>query len=53
MTESEAASSLAVQGKEGLFDRKAVERHVTRIYDKLGTSTRPGAALCALDNGLP
>lgn len=105
MTEPEAASSLAAQAQEGLFDRKAVdavltavgqkgahtrraasmalsereievlqhvareetnasiaetlgispktvERHVTHIYDKLGMSTRAGAAIYALENGL-
>ena len=105
MTESEAASSLAAQAKEGRFDRRAVdavltaagqkgahtrraasvalserevdvlryvareqtnasiakalgispktvERHVTHIYDKLGVSTRAGAAIYALENGL-
>jgi len=31
---------------------KTVERHVTHIYDKLGVSTRAGAALYALGNGL-
>lgn len=105
MSESEAASSLTAQAKEGLFDRnavdavltaagqrgvhtrrassmllsereievlrhvareetnasiaktlgispKTVERHVTHIYDKLGMSTRAGAAIYALENGL-
>jgi len=31
---------------------KTVERHITHIYDKLGISTRAGAALYALENGL-
>ncbi len=31
---------------------KTVERHVTHIYDKLGISTRAGAAIYALENGL-
>ena len=31
---------------------KTVERHVTHIYDKLGVSTRAGAAIYALENGL-
>lgn len=31
---------------------KTVERHVTHIYDKLGVTTRAGAAIYALENGL-
>lgn len=31
---------------------KTVERHVTHIFDKLGVSTRAGAALHALESGL-
>lgn len=31
---------------------KTVERHITHIYDKLGVTTRAGAALYASDNGL-
>jgi HD-GYP domain-containing protein (c-di-GMP phosphodiesterase class II) len=31
---------------------KTVERHVTHIYDKLGVTTRAGAALYATENGL-
>ena len=31
---------------------KTVERHVTHIYNKLGISTRAGAAIYALENGL-
>jgi HD-GYP domain-containing protein (c-di-GMP phosphodiesterase class II) len=31
---------------------KTVERHVTHIYDKIGVSTRAGAAIYTLENGL-
>jgi DNA-binding NarL/FixJ family response regulator len=31
---------------------KTVERHVTHIYDKIGVTTRAGAAIHALENGL-
>ena len=31
---------------------KTVERHVTHIYDKIGVSSRAGAALYALESGL-
>ena len=31
---------------------KTVERHVTHIYDKIGVSSRAGAAIHALENGL-
>jgi HD-GYP domain-containing protein (c-di-GMP phosphodiesterase class II) len=31
---------------------KTVERHVTHIYDKIGISTRAGAAIYALEKGL-
>ena len=31
---------------------KTVERHVTHIYDKIGATTRAGAALYALEKGL-
>jgi HD-GYP domain-containing protein (c-di-GMP phosphodiesterase class II) len=31
---------------------KTVERHVTHIYQKIGVSTRAGAAIHALENGL-
>ena len=31
---------------------KTVERHVTNIYNKLGISTRAGAAIYALESGL-
>jgi HD-GYP domain-containing protein (c-di-GMP phosphodiesterase class II) len=31
---------------------KTVERHVTHVFDKLGVSTRAGAALRALEDGL-
>lgn len=31
---------------------KTVERHVTHVYDKLGVTTRAGAALYATENGL-
>ena len=31
---------------------KTVERHITHIYDKIGVTTRAGAALYATDQGL-
>jgi DNA-binding CsgD family transcriptional regulator len=31
---------------------KTVERHITHIYDKIGATTRAGAALYALEKGL-
>ena len=31
---------------------KTVERHVTHIYDKIGATTRAGAALYAVEKGL-
>ena len=31
---------------------KTVERHITHIYDKIGVTTRAGAALYATDTGL-
>ena len=31
---------------------KTVERHVTHIYQKIGVSSRAGAAVYALENGL-
>jgi DNA-binding NarL/FixJ family response regulator len=31
---------------------KTVERHVTHIYQKVGVSSRAGAAVYALENGL-
>lgn len=31
---------------------KTVERHVTHIYDKLGVTSRAGAAIYALETGL-
>ena len=39
------AASLGISGK-------TVERHVTHIYQKIGVSSRAGAAVYALENGL-
>lgn len=39
------ASALGISGK-------TVERHVTHIYQKIGVSSRAGAAVYALENGL-
>lgn len=45
------ATNAAIAGLLGL-SAKTVERHVTHIYDKLGVTTRAGAAIHALENGL-
>ena len=39
-------------GKTLGISPKTVERHVTHIYDKIGATTRAGAALYATDKGL-
>jgi len=44
-------TNVAIAATLGLSP-KTVERHVTHIYDKLGISTRAGAAIYAMENGL-
>ena len=48
---SREQTNAAIAGVLGLSP-KTIERHVTHIYDKLGVTTRAGAALYALENGL-
>ncbi len=45
------ATTAAIASQLGLSP-KTVERHVTHIYDTLGVTTRAGAAIQALENGL-
>ena len=44
-------TNAAIAGQLGL-SHKTAERHVTHIYDKLGVTTRAGAAIHALETGL-
>ncbi len=44
-------TNAAIAGQLGL-SHKTVERHATHIYDKLGVTTRAGAAIHALETGL-
>jgi DNA-binding CsgD family transcriptional regulator len=39
-------------GRSLAISPKTVERHITHIYDKIGVTTRAGAALFALERGL-
>ena len=48
---SRGGTNAAIADELGLSP-KTVERHVTHIYDKLGVTTRAGAAIYALENGL-
>ena len=48
---SREQTNLSIAESLGI-SHKTVERHVTHIYDKLGVTTRAGAAIYALENGL-
>ena len=39
-------------GNKLFISAKTVEHHVGHIYDKIGTRTRPGAAIFAVEHGL-
>lgn len=49
LAREEATASI---GEKLGISPKTVERHITHIYDKLGISTRAGAAIYALENSL-